>query len=196
MIAKTFKIIINTILALLVMLGVFVVFSFVPFPGNYKVFTVQSGSMEPTIHTGSLIFVKPLAEYEVGDIITKKTNDPKITITHRIIEKKDDDGRITFQTKGDANDGNDMEDTLQGLVIGKMIFKLPYLGYPVGYAKTVQGLILLIVVPAVIIIYDEINKIKAEVRKKLDYRRRVKKRQENNLEEDEDIDSPPLEKGE
>lgn len=191
MIAKIFKITVNIILGLLITLGIFVVFSFVPFPrlfggqaGNYRVFTVQSGSMEPTIHTGSLIFVKPAKDYQIGDIITKKTSDPKVTITHRIIEKKDDDGKITFRTRGDANDGDDMEDTAANQVIGKTIFKLPFLGYPVAYAKTVQGLILLIVIPSVIIIYDEMNKIKMEIRKKIDYRNRVKKR-ENNEEETE-----------
>jgi len=179
MFGKIFQIVINTILTLLILLGVFVVFSFIPFPGNYKIFTVQSGSMEPTIHTGSLIFVKPETDYNVGDIITRKTNDPKITITHRIVEKKNDDGRITFKTKGDANDGNDSEDVAKGTVIGKEIFKVPYLGYPVGFAKTTAGLIILIVIPAVIIIYDEINKIKAEIEKKIRYKKALKTKKEN-----------------
>jgi signal peptidase len=144
--------------------------------------------MEPTIHTGSMIFVKPEADYNVGDIVTRKTDDPKITITHRIAEKKDDDGRITFRTKGDANDGNDMEDVAKGLIIGKEIFKIPYLGYPVSYAKTVQGLILLIVVPAIIIIYDEAQKIKKEILLKIDYRRRIKKREEGE-DKEEDIET-------
>jgi signal peptidase I len=178
-IAKTFKIIINTILVLLVLLGIFVVFSFIPFPGNYKVFTVQSGSMEPTIHTGSLIFVKPEADYSVGDIITKRTDDPKITITHRIISREEVQGKIAFETKGDANQSVDGEKFTKDGIIGKMIAKIPYLGYPVGYAKTTPGLILLIIIPAVIIIYDEMNKIKDEIKKKFQYRKAVAARNEN-----------------
>lgn len=190
MFGKIFKVTINTILVLLVVLGIFVVFSFVPFPGNYRVYTVMSGSMEPTIHTGSMIFVKPETDYNVGDVVTRKTDDPKVTITHRIAEKKDDSGRVTFRTKGDANDGNDMEDVAKGLIIGKEIFKIPYLGFPVSYAKTVQGLILLIVVPSIIIIYDEAQKIKKEILLKIDYRRRMKKRQEDKEEDTEQ--NPPL----
>lgn len=188
MIGKIFKIIINTILFLLVILGIFVVFSFVPFPGNYKIFTVQSGSMEPTIHTGSLIFVRPVADYKTGDIITKRTTDPKVTVTHRIAEiNQGENGNVSYKTKGDANNAEDMETTLKKDIVGKALFSLSYLGYPVSYAKTVQGLILLIVIPAVIIIYDEMNKIRAEIGKKIDYRNRVKKREENEEKTEEKI---------
>lgn len=178
-IAKIFKYAVNTILVLLVLLGVFVVFSFVPFPGNYKVFTVMSGSMEPTIKTGSLIFVKPMADYNVGDIVTRRTTDPKITITHRIVSKEEVQGKIAFETKGDANNAPDGEKFTKDGIIGKEIFKIPFLGYPVGYAKTTPGLILLIIIPAVIIIYDEMNKIKDEIKKKFQYRKAVAKRNEN-----------------
>lgn len=181
---KIFKYAVNTILILLVLLGVFVVFSFIPFPGNYKVFTVQSGSMEPTIKTGSLIFVKPMADYSVGDIITRRTIDPKVTITHRIVSKEEIQGKIAFETKGDANDAPDGEKFTKDGIIGKEIFKIPWFGYPVGYAKTTPGLILLIVIPAVIIIYDEMNKIKDEIKKKFQYRKAVTARKENKSSEE------------
>ena len=177
MIGKVFKIIVNTILVLLVSLGIFVVFSFVPFPGNYKLFTVQSGSMEPAIHTGSLIFVKPMAGYDVGDVVTRKTTDPKVTVTHRIISKEEKDGQATFRTQGDANNAPDMETVRQSDIIGQEIFTIPYLGYPVSYAKTSQGLILLVVIPAVIIIYDETQKIKREIAKKWEERKGRKKKE-------------------
>lgn len=178
-IGKIFKIAVNTFLVLLVLLGVFVVFSFVPFPGNYKIFTVQSGSMEPTIKTGSLIFVRPEADYNVGDIVTRRTTDPKVTITHRIVSREELNGQIAFETKGDANNAPDGEKFTKDGIIGKEVFKLPYVGYPVGYAKTTPGLILLIIVPAVIIIYDEMNKIKEEIKKKFQYRRAVAARNGN-----------------
>ena len=179
MFGKIFKTAVNTILVLLVILGIFVVFSFVPFPGNYKIFTVQSGSMEPTIKTGSMIFVKPEADYNVGDIITRRTTDPKVTITHRIYSKEEIQGKTAFETKGDANNAPDNEKFIKDGIVGKVIAAIPFLGFPVSYAKTTPGLILLIVIPAVIIIYDEAQKIKREIEKKIDYRRRVKKREEN-----------------
>ncbi|MFH1183280.1 MAG: signal peptidase I [Candidatus Moraniibacteriota bacterium] len=185
MIGKIFKTALNVILILLVLIGVLVVFSFVPFPrlfggqaGNYKVFTVMSGSMAPAIHAGSLVFVKPLSDYEVGDVITRRTKDPKITITHRIVSKEEIDSQIAFETKGDANDSPDGEKFTKEGIVGKVFIAIPLLGYPVAYAKTTPGIILIIIIPAVIIIYDEILKIKKEVAKKMDYKRRVEKREE------------------
>jgi len=164
MISKIFKIIVNAVLVVLILIAILVVFSFVSFPGNYKVFTVQSGSMEPAIKTGSLIFVKPMSGYNVGDIITRRTTDPKVTITHRIFSKVDINGQTAFETKGDANDGPDGEKFTADGIIGRVLLIIPYLGYPVSFAKTTQGLILIVIIPAVIIIYDEMNKIKGEVR--------------------------------
>lgn len=183
-IGKIFKITINTILVLLVLLGVFVVFSFVPFPGNYKVFTVMSGSMTPKIMTGSLAFVKPMGDYGVGDVITRRTTDPKVTITHRIVSKEEINGQIAFETKGDANDSPDGEKFTKEGIVGKVFLTIPFLGYPVAYAKTTPGLILLIIIPAVIIIYDEMNKIKEEIKKKFQYRKAVAARNENKNSED------------
>ena len=179
MLSKVFKITINTILIILILIGILVVFSFIPFPGNYKIFTVQSGSMEPTIKTGSLIFVKPISEYSVGDIVTRRTTDPKITITHRIFSKTDVNGQTAFETKGDANNAPDGEKFTKEGIIGKVLLAIPLLGFPVSFAKTTQGLILIVIIPAVIIIYDEMQKIKEEIRRKIDYRKRVKKREEN-----------------
>ena len=188
MIKNFLTITLNTILILLVLLGILVVISFIPFTGNYKVFTVQSGSMSPSISTGSLIFVKSESDYNVGDVITRKTNDQKIPVTHRIISKEKEEGneKIIFHTKGDANDSPDMQEVFQSNIIGKVFLSVPLIGYPVNYAKTPTGLILIIIIPAVIIIYDEAQKIKKEILKKIDYRKRMKKREEtlnNKIEE-------------
>ena len=162
MIRKTFKIITNTVMFLLIIFGILLVFSFVPFPGNYRVYTVMSGSMEPTIHTGSLIFVKPQGNYGVGDIVTRTTVDPKVTITHRIVSNNFESGQVAFTTKGDANNAPDSETIGQDKIIGREFFAVPYIGYPIGYARTLPGMILLVIIPATIIIYEELRKIKKE----------------------------------
>lgn len=162
---RIFKISINTILFFLIAIGTLVVLSFLPLPGNYKIFTVQSGSMEPEIHTGSLIFVKPLDDYSVGDVVTQRTDDPKMTVTHRIISKEEIDGQTVFETKGDANDSSDGEKFGKDMIIGKKFLSIPFLGYLTSYAKTQAGIILIIIIPAIIIIYDEFNKIAAEIKK-------------------------------
>lgn len=183
-IEKTFKIILNTVLVVFILLGVLIVFSSVPFPGNYKAFIVKSGSMEPTIHTGSIVFVRPEESYAVGEIVTRRTTDPSFTVTHRLFSQKEKNGQVVFDTKGDANDTSDHVDIAKSDIVGKVVWSVPFAGYVVNYAKTPQGMLILIIVPAIIIIYDEARKIKKEIKLKLDYNRRVKKRRENNFEDD------------
>ncbi|MDO8515026.1 MAG: signal peptidase I [bacterium] len=132
--------------------------------GNYKMFTVLSGSMEPAIKTGSIVVVKPQPLYQTGDVITfREKNDSKITTTHRIFGIED--GR--FVTKGDANNSTDSTGVADGQIIGKTIFSVPYLGYPVSFTKTQQGLLLLVIIPSIIIIYSEILTIKNEIMRML-----------------------------
>lgn len=73
------------------------------------------------------------------------------------------DGKVMFTTKGDANNVADNEKVPQEKIVGKVFLNIPYLGYAVNFAKTKQGLILIIIIPAVIIIFEELVKIKDEV---------------------------------
>lgn len=133
-------------------------------PGSYKMLAVQSGSMEPVIKVGSLVIIKPTDDFQKGEIITfVDKNNPKNAITHRILEIKKEGRKLFFITKGDANDVPDKERVFPNQVMGRMIFAIPFLGYPVSFAKTPVGLILLIILPAVIIIYGELQTIKGEL---------------------------------
>ena len=83
----------NTVLIILIVVGALIAFSMLPIKNNYQVLTVMSGSMEPTIPTGSVIVIKPATEYKVDDIITFKTpgsNKKKDFTTHRIKEIKEE----------------------------------------------------------------------------------------------------------
>ncbi len=188
MTAKIIKIIGSFIWVVILSFLALIVITFLPIKGNYKVYTVQSGSMEPTIHTGSLIFVKSMSNYNVGDIVTRATNDSKVTITHRIVSINNDNGKISYKTKGDANEDVDGEMTSQSNVVGKEIFIIPYIGYPIGYARTMPGFILLVIIPAVVIIYEEIKNIKDEIVKS--YKRR--KRKSEILEEFHPLKKEPI----
>lgn len=127
---------------------------------------VVSKSMEPTIKKGDLIIIahKDPAKLEVDDIIVFH-NDLCLDVrqwfifreesdlcVHRIYEKIEGDGAITFRTKGDNNPGPDpwivTSDQVEGRVIAPPI---PYIGTismilqpPINYLLIV-GLILLII---------------------------------------------------
>ena len=142
-------------------IGLLLMFSLMPF-GGVKVKIVKSGSMEPTIKTGGIVVIRPTASYGVGDIITFGTDTKtQIPTTHRIL--KIENGNLT--TKGDANDAADPSQTRVSEVRGKVLFTIPYLGYVLDFAKKPLGFLLLVGVPALIVIIDEINKILREVRK-------------------------------
>jgi len=160
---KIWVIFINVILGALILIGLFLLVSFLPLKNNYKILAVTSRSMEPKIRVGSIVVSQPVGNYKVGDVIsfnsgaTKKEN-----TTHRITEIKDSGGTTSYITKGDANENNDTKEVPADKVLGKEIFTIPLLGYLLVYVKTLPGLVLLIIIPATIISYDEFNKIKSE----------------------------------
>ena len=81
--------------------------------GGYSMFRVVTGSMEPTISTGSLLLCKntKIENVEIGDIVCYRTKISEIygsIVTHRVIDKqKDDNGNIYLETRGDANASSD-----------------------------------------------------------------------------------------
>lgn len=157
-----------TIGTLLVIAAV-VAMSALPIPGGIKLFTVQSGSMEPAINTGSVVVVKPQSEYRLNDIITFKdkkdiaNKQPATTTTHRVHDIKQTEMGIMYQSKGDANSAPDGEFVSPDLVIGKVIISIPLIGFPVSFARTQTGLLVLIVIPSTLIVYSELMNIKKEI---------------------------------
>jgi len=149
-----------TVIALLLIVSVF------PITGNYKFFIVQSGSMEPAIKMGSVVMVKPEKDYKIGDVITFGPYSKKrAPTTHRIYDIKVQGGKPIYITKGDANNAPDQKEVRERDIVGKVLFSVPYLGYAVDFAKKPVGFMLIVIVPAIIIIYDEIKNIWQEIKK-------------------------------
>jgi signal peptidase len=66
--------------------------------------------------------------------------------------------------KGDANDSPDGDLVQKYQIIGRVNFSIPYIGYLVAFARTLPGLIICIIVPALVIVYEEVGKIQGEVK--------------------------------
>ena len=110
---------------------------------GYRVYAVLSGSMEPTYHTGALIYVKEVdtSKIEVGQVITFMLSEDTIA-THRVIEvipDEEDAGTVRYRTKGDANDSPDGALVHYKNVIGVPVFSIPYLGYVATYIQHPPG---------------------------------------------------------
>lgn len=167
------------ILVVLIVIAGLIGLSTVNIPGGYNLYVVQSGSMEPAIKRMGVVVVQPVDEYKEGDIITiQESPNSNVTVTHRIFEIENTDEGKLYTLKGDANEDPDGEKRTEGSILGKVIFTVPYLGYPVSFAKTQTGFILLVIIPAVIIIYSEVLSIKNEVQKIIRRRKGVKKKTE------------------
>lgn len=111
---------------------------------GYTPYTILSGSMEPTYHVGSLIYVKKVdtSTLEVGDPITFALSEDTIA-THRIVEvvpDEEDASVIRFRTKGDANETVDGALVHYKNVLGKPVFTIPYLGYVADYIQHPPGM--------------------------------------------------------
>jgi signal peptidase len=169
--------------ALILMLVLLAVFSFgtrLPLLSQrgLNFFAVTSGSMEPTIPAGALIYTGKyqLEELSKGDIITFQLKDSQSgevsVVTHRInkVLKEEEtktyeaDGEekekkvVTYEfvTKGDANNTPDSRTVPAGNIIGKYQWHLPRVGYVTTFAQTQQGFLLLVVLPALILIVWEL----------------------------------------
>lgn len=171
-----FKIGYRIFVALVVALGLLLLTSLIPIPGNVLVKIVQSGSMEPSIKTGSLVIIKPSLNYRVGEIIMfGEDTKTKVPTTHRIVRDEVRSGVFYYTTQGDANEDSDLQPIAQSEVIGKVLFSIPYLGFVLDFAKKPLGFALLIGVPAAIVVFDEVGNIWRETK-------RLKARKETNEE--------------
>ncbi|OKY79085.1 MAG: Signal peptidase I LepB [Candidatus Methanohalarchaeum thermophilum] len=121
-------------------------------------YVVLSSSMEPELSAGDIVIVKEtdIEEIRVGDVVTFDIGEK--TVTHRVIEKADDNG-IKLLTKGDAMEEADDIRVDENNLIGKVVVSFPFYGYIFLHANTLLGYILLILIPATILIIGEVRKL-------------------------------------
>jgi signal peptidase len=118
-------------------------------------FAVLSGSMEPTYHVGSLIYVKSVSaeDIKVGDPITFVLDENLTVATHRVVSiETGEDGALRFETKGDANETVDGNKVHEANLIGKPVFTIPYLGYVANFIQHPPGTYIAISVGAILLL--------------------------------------------
>jgi signal peptidase I len=157
---KTLGIIVNVILILAIVFGIFCSFtafitkrgSGVPSFFGIKPFAIQSDSMVPFFNKGDLIIdksVKDPSTLKVGDVITFWTviNGERALNSHRIVEIIDRDTYLYFTTKGDNNDIEDLIGVHQSEIVGKYITRIPNMGTVIDFLQTGTGFLIVIVIP-------------------------------------------------
>ena len=107
---------------------------------GYQAYTVISGSMEPAISVGSLVYVKGIEAKDVmsNDIIAfYGGRDTNAVITHRVVENRAE--AKEFITKGDANQTVDMNAVMYNHLIGKVEHIVPGLGFIAQFMTSIKG---------------------------------------------------------
>lgn len=124
------------------------------------------GNNEDNFSGGDLIFVKTVEPEDVkkGDVISffdPAGNGTSIT-SHRVLEIINEDGKISFKTKGDANNTEDKlpvpAENLAGVYTG---FKIVGAGNVAMFMQTPWGLIVCVIVPIILLIgWDAVRRAK------------------------------------
>jgi signal peptidase len=144
----------------------FFILTVIPGYGGFKVLIVRSGSMQPAIKTGDIVVIQKKGNYAVGDIISFNNGyKEEMSVTHRIVGLKNNNGQAGYETKGDANNKPDGNFVPFSNVLGRSVFRVPYLGYAVEAAKQPMGFIFIIILPALYVVYDEVKNIWNEIKK-------------------------------
>lgn len=149
---------ISIFFAAYIALALLMVGTVLPFAG-YQVRIVETGSMAPTMPTGSAVFVHKETHYSPGNVITFQRAGEKMPTTHRIVSEEVQAGAVYYTTKGDANDAPDQLPIVKSDVIGSVWLAVPYLGYILAFIRTGIGFGLIIGVPFVAVLADEIFKM-------------------------------------
>ncbi len=161
---NTLKLIYGIYLGLTAVVCFCLIVPLLPVVRNVKILSVLTGSMEPVFHAGGVVIVAPAAKYEIGDVITfGQLSRFKIPTTHRIYAVESIDGQSVYTTKGDANKKPDGRKILLSDIDGKVLVTMPYLGYGLNFFLRPMVFGLVIIIPAIVVVFVESRKIYREV---------------------------------
>lgn len=128
-----------------------------------EVLSVQTGSMRPAILPGDAVMVRPLHSPQSlsgltpGEVITyRRADNPRITLTHRIIAVDTSAGRVIAQ--GDALDDPDPP-VAASQIVGQVVHRVPAVGCTFDFLKHPAGLLALIYMPAAVLIGGELRRL-------------------------------------
>jgi signal peptidase I len=120
----------------------------------YQALVVRSGSMSPTIPTGSVVFYRKVtaSNVKVGDVIVfDKPGQQNEKVTHRVFKISNGPTGRYFTTKGDANGAPD-DWRVPAVGTGWVAnFHVPALGYVLADLQSTTARLLLLVIPALLL---------------------------------------------
>lgn len=133
-----------------------------PYAFGHRSFTVMSGSMEPAISTGDVVVDQSIAPHEarIGDVVTFQ--DPagrSRLVTHRLRKVRVRGRRAQMVTKGDANNTVERWSVPVDGRIGRVRYRVPYLGYALAAVRGRGTAFFLILAPALLLVVYELVRL-------------------------------------
>ncbi len=139
----------------------------------FGAYVIVSPSMVPTIMINDAIVIKRVDndKYKIGDIITFVSSDSNykgLTITHRVVDKLGvSDKNSIYTTKGDNNQVIDPATVSTRDIYGKVLFKIPKIGYIQDFfAKPINYFICLVIPAIIFVLYDSCRIIYVVLKRK------------------------------
>lgn len=134
-----------------------------------SILTVKTGSMEPMLSPGDVIFIKQVEKLQPGDVATYFKSKGNI-ITHRVKSVEND----KYIFKGDANNIEDQEMVESRQLRGSYIFHIPGLyifirkvTHPIGIGIIVGLIILYYAMTKLIKQYKKVSNMESEESEKI-----------------------------
>lgn len=140
----------------------------VPSFGRSLPLIVLTDSMYPEIKSGDLIICKTVdtADIEVGDVISfyDPAGNGTSVVTHEVVEILEEDGKISFRTKGINNNTEDRLPVPAEKVIAEYAdIRIPGAGNIAIFMQRTEGLILCVILPIVLFVgYDILRRRRYE----------------------------------
>lgn len=142
----------------------------------FGAYVIISDSMIPTINVRDAVVTMRVSEKNIkmNDIITFISKDIETRgtpITHRVVGIVYEDPEtktkvLGYRTKGDHNNTQDFALIKPDEVLGKVYLRIPLIGYLQLFLTTPIGWLLVIVLPCLLIICNDVLKIGMAVKRK------------------------------
>lgn len=131
----------------------------------FGAYVIISPSMIPNINVYDAVVTMRVSEnkiklYDIITFLSKEIDTQGTPITHRVVGiLKTSDGERAYRTKGDNNASEDRALIRQSEVIGKVLFRIPMIGYVKTFLSSRLGWLVAIVFPCLGIVGYDILKL-------------------------------------
>ena len=166
------SIVMYSIIVILLLIGAVLLVYFIDFKIRdsrietplYGAYVIISGSMEPIIKVKDAVIIRRVEEKDIerGDVVTYLSMDPTyygILITHRIVNITEENGKKVYITKGDNNATIDRSPITFEQIKGKVVMRIPKIGYLKYFLVNSYGWIIAVVIPSLAVISYDIFKL-------------------------------------